>query len=176
MKTIVALAVAFLPVIAAAQVPSTPSLGVAEGRCRAGEPGSAFEIAAVGLKDRNGTLKVELYPANDEDFLADDNKLIAAGKPFRRVVIDVPKAGPVQLCIRAPGAGSWALALLHDRDNNRKFSLFSDGVGFPGNPKRLTRSKPPLAFGRAVAEAGSTPIEVRLLYLSGFGFSPLTQR
>ena len=167
---------ALLPVAAAAQIPSTPSLGIAEGRCRPGEAGPAFLINATGLKDRKGTLKVELYAANDEDFLADDNKLIAAGKAFRRAVVDLPATGPAQLCIRAPGAGQWALALLHDRDSNRKFSLFSDGVGFPGNPTRLTRAKPTVETGRAVAGAGPTTINVRLLYLSGFGFSPLRER
>ena len=111
---------AFAPVLASAQVPSSPSLGIAEGRCRAGEPGPAFLINVVGLKDRGGTMKAELYPANDNDFLADDNILINAGKTFRRVVIDVPSSGNVQLCIRAPSAGTYGLSLLHDRDGNRK--------------------------------------------------------
>ena len=92
---IVALALSS-PVIASAQVPSSPSLGVAEGRCRAGEAGPALLITATGLKDRGGTMKAEVYPANDNDFLSDDNVLVNAHKTFRRVVIDVPNTGPVQ--------------------------------------------------------------------------------
>ena len=115
MKKFVAL-FALLPVTAFAHVPSSPTLGMAEGRCRAGESGPSFIVTATGLKDRGGTMKVELYPANDRDFLQDDNILINTGKAFRRVVIDVPSTGPVQLCIRAPGPGTWALSLLHDRD------------------------------------------------------------
>ena len=181
MKTIASTA-AFLALTSAAatsafaQIPSVPSLGMAEGRCRPGEPGPAFYIYVVGLKDRAGTLKAELYPATDEDFLADDNKLVAAGKTFRRVVIDVPSSGPTQLCIRAPSAGPWTIALLHDRNGDRKFNLFADGVGFPGNPGRLTRSKPPVATGRAIAGRTPVSITVRMLYLNGFGFSPLSQR
>ena len=169
-------AVLTVPALAGAQrtIGSSPSLGVAEGRCRPGESGPSFIINVTGLKDRGGTLKVELYPANDEDFLADDNKLIAAGKAFRRQVIDVPKDGPVSLCIRAPAAGAWALSLLHDRDNNRKFGLSIDGTGFPANPNSLGPVKPKVALGRTVARAGPTPITVRMLYRRGlFSFGPV---
>lgn len=175
MKKFVLLA-ALAPVMApgslGAQIPSTPNLGIAEGRCRGNDP--SFVITAVGLKDRGGTLKVELYPANDSDFLQDDNILINEGKPFRRAVIDVPKQGPVQICVRAPGPGPWALSMLHDRDGNRKFGLSIDGVGFPGNPSSLGPSKPKVAFAKAVAGSGPTPITVRMMYRRGlFSFGPL---
>lgn len=161
---------------AAAQLGSSPSLGIAEGRCRPGETGPSFIIDVVGLKDRQGLLKVELYPANDDDFLADDNKLIAAGKVFRRVRIAVPKTGPVRMCIRAPSAGTWALSFLHDRDGDGRFnkSMNGDGVGFPGNPTSLGPFKPGLKWGRAVAHNGPTPITVRLLYRNGlFSVGPI---
>lgn len=175
-KRIAFVALLATPVLAGAQktIGSYPSLGMAEGRCRPGETGPSFIINVVGLKDRGGTIKVELYPATDADFLADDNKLIAAGKAFRRQVIDVPKQGPVSLCIRAPGAGAWALSLLHDRDNNRKFGLSIDGTGFPANPDKLGPVKPKVALGRTVARAGPTPITVRMLYRRGLlSFGPV---
>jgi uncharacterized protein (DUF2141 family) len=162
------------PTMAFAQVPSSPSLGIAEGRCRAGEPGPAFLITVTGLKDRGGTMKAELYPANDTDFLADDNVLINARKTFRRVVIDVPATGPVQMCIRGPAPGAYGLSLLHDRDGNRKFGLSIDGVGFGSNPDSLGPFKPKIAVGRVVAGAGITPITVRMLYRRGLiSFGPI---
>ena len=119
------------PLLLAATVPlllaagpalrSTPDLGKAEGRCRAGESGPALMVEAVGMKDRTGKMKLEVYPANDQDFLADDNVLVAAGKTFRRVEVDTPDSGPVVLCVRIPGPGTYAVTLLHDRDSNRKF-------------------------------------------------------
>ena len=173
MKKIIVL-LALMPAAALAQLPSSPTLGIAEGRCRPGESGPAFIVTASGLKDRGGTMKIELYPANDTDFLQDDNILINAGKTFRRVVVDVPATGPVQLCIRAPGAGPWALSLLHDRDGNRKFGLSVDGVGFPGNPASLGPSKPKVAFARVVAGGGPTPVNIRVMYRRGlFSFGPL---
>ena len=174
MKRLLLLAALVAPTGAFTQVPSSPSLGISEGRCRAGEPGPAFLVTVVGLKDRGGTMKAELYPANDADFLADDNVLINARKTFRRVVIDVPSSGPVQLCIRAPSAGAYGLSLLHDRDGNRKFGLSIDGVGFGSNPQSLGPFKPKIAVGRVVAGGGVTPITVRMLYRRGLiSFGPL---
>ena len=175
MKTKLALILvpALLAVPASAQVVPNPSLGVAEGRCRPNEPGPAFMITANGLKDRQGRLRVEVYPPNDTDFLADDAVLINAGKTFRRGEIDVPSSGPVQLCIRVPGPGAYAVSILHDRDSNRKFGLSIDGIGFPGNP-RLGWSKPKAATARAVAGSGITPINVILNYRKGLlSFGPL---
>lgn len=154
-------------------LPSTPDLGTAEGRCRPNESGPAFLINLEGLKDRQGRVKVELYPDNDEDFLQDDNKLVAAGKTFRRVEMDVPQTGPVVLCVRAPAAGSYTLSLLHDRDSNRKFGLSVDGVGFPTDPK-LGWSKPKAKSAMARAGAGPTRINVTMQYRKGlFSFGPL---
>lgn len=151
---------------------SSTQLGKAEGQCRANANGPAFIVTPVGLKDRQGRLKLEVYPANDTDFLADDDVLVATGKVFRRVEVPVPPSGPVRLCIRVPQAGPYAVSLLHDRDLDHKFSWTIDGVGFAGNPK-LGWSKPKSARATAHAEAGPTPIEIVLNYRSGLGVAPL---
>lgn len=162
-----------LLIAAGAAIPSTPDLGKAEGRCRPGESQSAFIVEVRGLKDRRGRLKLELYPDNDADFLEDDNKLVAAGKPFRRVEVDVPRVGPVELCIRAPGPGVYALSLLHDRDSSRRFSVSVDGIGFAGNP-RLGLSKPRADAASAVVGSTPTRIAIVLNYRRGlFSFGPL---
>lgn len=167
---------ALAPSVALAQVESNPNLGKAEGQCRAGEAGPAVLVTAVGLKDRRGVLRAELYPDNDKDFLQDDNILINEGKTFRRVEMPVPASGAVTLCIRTPGPGGYTLSLLHDRDANRKFGLSTDGVGFPGNP-RLGLSKPKAAVARFQTGPGLTPISIRLNYRKGLlSFGPLRER
>ena len=165
-----------LPAILAAQamLPSTPDLGKAAARCRTPEQGPSFLVSVDGLKDRRGLLKLEVYPDDDDDdFLADDNKLIAAGKVFRRVEVPTPAAGPVRLCIRVPGPGRYAISLLHDRDSNHKFGLSSDGIGFAGNPK-LGWSKPHADAASADAGSGPTPITIVMNYRHGlFSFGPI---
>jgi uncharacterized protein (DUF2141 family) len=154
------LLVATVPLLLAAgpALRSTPDLGKAEGRCRAGESGPALLVEATGMKDRTGKMKLEVYPANDQDFLADDNVLIAAGKTFRRVEVDTPASGPVVLCVRIPGPGTYAVTLLHDRDSNRKFGW----------------SKPKASSARMLVKSGGVSrISIVMNYRSGLGVGPL---
>ena len=160
------------PLLAAAIIPSTPDLGTAEGRCRSNELGPSFLVTVEGLKDRQGKLKLEVYPASDADSLAADNVLVSAGKTFRRVEQLVPASGPVRLCVRVPSAGTYAVSLLHDRDSNRKFSWRVDGIGFAGNP-RLGWSKPDASDATAVARAGPTQIEIVMNYRRGLSMRPI---
>ena len=154
---------------------STPDLGQAAGRCRPGESGPAFLVSVEGLKDRRGLLKVEVYPDNDRDFLADDNKLIEQGKVFRRVEIATPQSGPVTLCVRVPGPGRYSVMVLHDRDANHKFGLSTDGVGFAGNP-HLGWSKPHAAAASALAHDRPTPITIVMNYRHGlFSMAPIAR-
>ncbi|WP_395614042.1 DUF2141 domain-containing protein [Allosphingosinicella sp.] len=161
-----------LLMLAVAAVPSSPNLGIAEGRCRAGEPGPAFLVNVQGLHDRQGRIKLEVYPSNNQDFLADDNVLINAGKVFRRVDVPLPASGPVQLCIRVPQAGAYSLMVLHDRDSNHRFGLSGDGIGFGGNP-RLRWGRPSAAETRVAAGPGITRIDVVINYRRGMAYRPL---
>lgn len=93
---------ALLPVTAsAAQI-----LGSDAAACTSGGP--AIRVTVDGLKDRTGELKLELFPANDADFLKDDRDLIKEGKFFRRVRLPTPASGPIVLCIRVPTPGPYA--------------------------------------------------------------------
>lgn len=152
---------------------SSPDLGKAEGRCRPGEGGPALLVEAKGLKDRSGQIKLELYPANDKDFLADDNVLVSQGKTFRRVEAPTPKAGAAVVCIRIPGPGTYTLMVMHDRDGDHKFNYKVDGIGFTGNPK-LGWSKPKWSSARvAVASAGVSRVAVVMNYKNGLGMGPI---
>jgi len=152
---------------------SLTELGKAGAQCSANEQGPSIKIEVAGMKDRQGLLKLELYPADDKDFLGDDAQIVRAGKPFRRVEVPVPQSGPVWICIRAPGPGTYALSLLHDRDGNHKFGLSLDGAGFPNNPK-LGFSKPKAAAASVRVGAGPTLTRVVMNDRHGlFSFGPL---
>lgn len=168
-------AVLFLPTAALARYvhrSSSPELGKAEGRCRVGEQGPALLVDVTGLKDRRGMVKLEVYPANDDDFLADDSVLVNAGKVFRRVEQPLPAVGAVTLCVRVPGPGSYSVLVLHDRDANHKFSWWSDGVGFAGNP-RLGWRKPSAEATSIATQSGITRTTIVMNYRHGLGEAPL---
>lgn len=176
---VVSLSILMIAAAGAPMLPSTPDLGKGEARCRPAENGPSFLLDIVGLKDRKGRLKAEVYPANDRDFLADDNILISQGKTFRRVEVPVPATGAVpaevavQLCVRLPAPGRYAVSVLHDRDGNRKFGLSVDGVGFGGNPK-LGMSKPKAETATIDAGHGPTRHRIMMNYRRGLlSFGPV---
>jgi len=173
MRLLLALCLVSLPLAAvAAPVPPREQRGRANADCRPGEQGPGYLISVRGLKDRSGLMRLELYPANRDDFLAPDRVLIGADRPFRRVVTPVPATGPVTLCIRAPGPGLWSLAIHHDRDRDGRFGFLRDGVGFPNNP-RLGRSKPDAQAVAAPVGRGMARAVVIMNYRRGLGFGPI---
>ena len=146
-------------------------IGSDAAACSSGGP--AIRVAVEGLKDRTGELKLELYPANDADFLKDDRDLIKEGKFFRRVRLPTPPSGPINLCIRVPSPGPYALLFSHNRDGKNKFNFWQDGAGFVSNEK-LGRSRPKLAQARINVPEGVVSVTIRAQYLRGLGgFAPL---
>ena len=172
MKYILAVTALALSMTAYAAVPPKAERGRSGADCRVAESGPAVNVNVLGLKDRRGNLILELYPENDADFLKSDKALIAAGKPFRRVPMAVPSAGPVSICIRAPRPGRYALALLHDRDENGKFGLSGDGVGFANNPK-LGLRKPKVQTVALAIGQGVRSIPIVMNYRQGIGVGPV---
>src|SRR3546814_17359774 len=104
--TYAALALWSALLVAAGPVTPSPTLGKAEAACRPKETGPALIVHVVGLKDRKGLVRAEVYPANDADFLRDDAILINQGKTFRRVALALPPSGHITSFIRVPSAGS----------------------------------------------------------------------
>lgn len=157
--------------IAAAGLASVPAsaqvLGPDAAACNGGQ-GPAILATVTGLKDARGTIKLELYPANETDFLEDDKKLLAAGKVFRRITVAAPATSVARLCIRVPRPGRYALFFGHDRDGKRKFDFWSDGAGFPGN-RKIGRSRPKLSDALIQVGAGVTQTTIRAQYLRGLG-------
>lgn len=161
---------------ATAPIRSSPILGTAEARCVLGSPDPVLLVDVVGLKDREGRLKLEVYPANDGDFLQDDNILVSQGKTFRRIDTATPAAGAVRLCVRLSAPGRYAVMVLHDRDSNHRFGLSVDGVGFGGNPK-LRLAKPRAAEATVVVGPGETRERIVINYRRGLlAFGPLASR
>lgn len=167
-RHVLLIAIAMLALPAQAQV-----LGSDAEACT-GRDGPAILANVTGFKDRTGGLKLELYPANEADFLRDDNQLLREGKTFRRVRAAMPASGPVTMCIRVPRPGTYALLFTHDRDGKNKFNFWSDGAGVPSNIK-LGRARPKVATAKITVGAGVTVATMRVQYLRGFppAFGPV---
>lgn len=165
-----------VPVLLAATLPAPPALaqtvlGEDAAACNGGN-GPAIRVHVTGLKDRIGRLKLELYPANEEDFLKDDTKLKNEGRFFRRIWAQTPAGGGVTLCIRAPRPGRYALLFTHDRDGKNKFNFWRDGVGFPSN-RKLGRSRPKWDEATINVGGGVSRVTIHTQYLRGLsGFAP----
>lgn len=135
--------------------------------------GPAVQVNILGLKDRAGEIWLELYPATETDFLRPDQDLVAEGKTFRRTRARPISLEPTAICIRVPRPGRFALTLRHNRTGKDKFSLWSDGIGFPGN-QQIGRSRPTLSQAVINVGSGITITNIRLQYLRGLrGFAPL---
>jgi uncharacterized protein (DUF2141 family) len=169
MKTLAIIAAAL---IMAASPAGAQVLGTDAAACSPGG-GPAILAQATGLKDRKGRIKLELYPATADDFLKDDDNLVAEGKTFRRVWANMPASGPVNVCIRVPRPGRYALLVTHDRDGKNKFNFFQDGAGFVGTAK-LGMSRPKVDQAIIDVGNGTTERSVRMQYLHGLGgFGPM---
>ncbi len=144
---------------------ATSVFGVPQA-CTHGASGPAALVTAHGFKDRRGNVRVAVYPANEEDFLA-------SGKYVQRLDTPVTPSGSMTICAPVPIAGPYIVAVLHDRDANGKFGAFHDGVGFSRNPK-LGLAKPRIS-AVTVQIDGVTEMSVELNYMHGLRPTPVRE-
>lgn len=172
----VAAAAAAAPCAAAVAAPAPeeaqPSLSTHDPACPADHAGPSVLVRVTGFKDRAGQLRVELYPGTAEDFLSPGRALRAAGKVFQRIDIPTPPEGDGEVCVALPAPGIYAVAVLHDRNTDGRLNPFSDGYGFPNNP-RLGYGKPDVADVAFTAGEGRLALDVVLNYWNGFSARPL---
>ncbi|GEB87829.1 hypothetical protein ZMO01_11690 [Zymomonas mobilis subsp. mobilis] len=144
--------------------------------CRPNEKGPALVVQAIGLKDRKGLLRIDLYPPNEDDFMADEETLSAQNKIFRRQEMIIPKSGAIKICVRVPKPGVYAVILTHDRDANHRVTVSEDGVGIPINPPHLMH-EPRVQESLVTIGSGVTTIPVRFNYRRGLlSFAPLRRK
>jgi uncharacterized protein (DUF2141 family) len=173
--TLMHIALVVAAVVALASPSEASILGPDAAACDTQSSEVAALVTVTGFKDRSGKIRVQLYPDNDKDFLRSGKKLTAEGKVFRRVEAPTPAEGDAAICVKLPGAGRYAMAVLHDRNADGKLNVFSDGFGFPNNPKvRLgTPDVDKVAFQ---AGTGVTALAVRIDYLGGRPKAPKPEK
>lgn len=95
------------------------------GRCAAGA-GPAVRITVEGVKQSAGTMRIQLYRGTKEDWLQ-------SGRWINRIEMPA-RAGTMTVCMPAPAAGTYAIAIRHDVNGNGKTDLSTDGGGMSNNP------------------------------------------
>ena len=142
------------------------ALGPYASSCQAGSGDAALLVTVYGFKERSGNLRVQLYPANSE--------FLEKGKWLRRVDLPVTRSGPMRVCIPAPAAGRYAVAVRHDVDGNGK-SGWNDGGGFSRNPRiSLTDLKPTPGEVALNVRPGVQNVNVVLNYRFGLSIRPIS--
>jgi uncharacterized protein (DUF2141 family) len=153
------MALAFAPP-AAAQA----AIGPDAGACNANRP--ALLVSVNGFKNRVGTLRVQLYGSDPADFLT-------KGKKLRRIDLPVSGSGAMNVCVAVPKPGTYAIAVRHDADGDRK-SGWNDGGGFSNNPKiSLIDLKPSHREVAVAVGRGVKPVSVVLNYRRGLSVGPI---
>ncbi|WP_234026279.1 DUF2141 domain-containing protein [Qipengyuania thermophila] len=127
-------------------------------RCREGA-GSAVALTLTDVAESRGTIRVQTYRATAGEWLV-------KGRWVSR--LEVPaRAGVMRLCVPLPAAGSYAIAVRHDRNGNGRTDFASDGGGMSNNPavNVLNLGRPDVSKVRFAA--GNTPVAmtIRMRYL-----------
>ncbi|WP_199555856.1 DUF2141 domain-containing protein [Sandaracinobacteroides hominis] len=161
-----------LAALAGPAVAGSEILGPDAAACAPGSGKDAVLLTIDGFKNRQGTVRVEMWPGTDGDFMRNHHELVAEGKPYYRATVAVPAAGAARVCVPLPGAGTYAVGAFHSPEGVRKFNFRQDGATFTRNPK-MGLSKPKasevaMRFGTGVSES-----HVTLNYLRGLGFRPI---
>jgi uncharacterized protein (DUF2141 family) len=156
--------------IAAAPLASAGAavLGPHADDCTDGKP--AMLVRVEGLKSRTGLIRVQTYGG-------DPARYFDKGAYLERVQVRVPAAGPVEVCMPVPKAGTYAVSVKHDANGNGSTDVGSDGGGFSGNPNLslldVIFKRKPAPAQVEVRVTGLTTVPVRLNYVHGTSVGPV---
>ena len=142
-------------------------LGPEAAACAPGANQPALLVSIDGFKARTGDLRVQLYGANPDDFLA-------KGKKMKRIEMPVTANGAMEVCVALPAPGNYAVAVRHDVDGSGK-SNWNDGGGFSRNPKlSLLSLKPDYDKVMIHHETGVRRVSVIMQYRQGLSIGPIS--
>jgi uncharacterized protein (DUF2141 family) len=116
-------------------------------------------VTVTGIKSGAGNVRVQLYRATKQDWLA-------TGRWLYR--IEVPaRAGTMTFCVPAPEAGSYGVAVRHDINGNGDTDLTQDGGGMSNNPSINIFNLGKPSYSKTAFQVGGEPraITIRMRYM-----------
>ena len=88
--------------------------------------GPAVRVTVTEIKSGTGTMRMQLYRATRQDWLA-------RGRWIYRIQVPA-RAGTMTFCMPVPQPGSYGIAIRHDVNGNGDTDLTQDGGGMSNNP------------------------------------------
>ncbi|WP_254601857.1 DUF2141 domain-containing protein [Sphingomonas bacterium] len=151
-----------LPVTAAASA----VMGPRAGDCARSSGKSAILVKVVGLKSREGVVRVQSYGGEPAGYFD-------KGTYLERVEV-APVARDIEVCVPVPKAGTYAISVRHTLGGGVSMK---DGAGFSGNPNMslmdaLFRRKPP-ASEVQVRVSGIARVSVTMNYVQDGQLKPI---
>lgn len=130
-------------------------------RCGANAPGPAVLVDVRGFASATGKVRVQSYPGTKAAWLAKGEWINRIDVPAR------PRNGAMRFCMPVPHAGTYGIAVRHDRNGNGKTDISSDGGGFSNNPSIsiFNLGKPSVSKAAFQAGPGVTKITINLQYM-----------
>jgi len=146
---------------AAALAACLSSHAAAESPACTGHPSATrLYVDVDNVTSSDGLIAVTLYADDASKFLAHHGSLYVGRVPA--------KSGTTTVCIYVPATGTYALAVYHDANANRKFDrtaigLPAEGFGFSNNP-RVFLGMPAWRSVRLAVPRGDMHTRIRLRY------------
>ncbi|MBK1842663.1 DUF2141 domain-containing protein [Azospirillum sp. YIM B02556] len=128
--------------------------------CSSGANPVRLHVAVSGLRSSDGMLTLTVYGDNPADFLA-------SGKKLARVRV-AATLGTTNLCIAVPLRRSYAIALYHDEDGDRRFTR--NAIGYPvegygvSNDAATMMGIPSYESARFIAQPGDNRLSIAMRY------------
>lgn len=134
------------------------------GHCDGGK--AAILVRVSGFKTREGELRLDLYDGNPDNWLV-------GGKKIHKVhMYPIPQSGPVDVCVKVPGPGTYAFGLQHDVNRDYRLTRI-DGGAFSNNARVTLLQRKPRHSSAAFTVGNRTKrVGIRLLYLRGLSIGP----
>jgi len=131
-----------------------------EATCDPAAP-ATIQVTVEKVRSSEGLITAVLYNDNPETFLK-------AGARLDRIRVDA-REGETTLCLTAPAAGRYSVALYHDENGNKEFDrdflgIPSEGYGFSQNPG-FRFGKPDVEETLFTFEGAPVNLKIGMLYL-----------
>jgi len=124
-------------------------------------PQATVQVTVEKVRSSKGLITAVLYPDDPESFLK-------KGARLDRIRVDA-REGETTLCLHAPAAGRYSVALYHDENGNKEFDqdflgIPTEGYGFSQNPG-FRFGKPDIEETLFDIEGAPVSLRIAMLYL-----------